>query len=303
MGLKKRLMRVYYGLDTWQEFLLFSFGKITKSSVKYTEFFCNEHSRCLAKKYVADNCIKIKDVKLPLLSKEREVSFFTSIFEDTFASYVSFNDCYDEDTFDKVDNFLMEGFYGLVNDKISVTVEPGDVVIDAGSWIGDFAAYASVKGATVYAFEPSEENYQYLLKTAELNKNIIPVKKGLSNEIASTHIFKNITGNSGSDSLMNKSSDDTFQEAVDTVETITLDEFVRENNLERVDFIKCDIEGFERNMLEGAQETLKKFAPKLALCTYHLPDDPEVMAKLIKQANPAYNIVQKRCKLFASVPK
>ena len=145
MGLKKQLMRVYYGLDTWQEFLLFAFGKITKSSVKYTEFFCNEHSRHLAKKYVTDNCIKIKDVKLPLLSKEREVAFFTSIFEDTFASYVYFNDCYDEDTFDKIDNFLMEGLYGLVNDKVNVTVEPNDVVIDAGSWIGDFAAYASVK--------------------------------------------------------------------------------------------------------------------------------------------------------------
>ena len=85
------------------------------------------------------------------------------------------------------------------------------------------------------------------------------------------------------------------------VETVRLDDFVRENNLPRIDFIKADIEGFERRMLAGAQETLARFAPKLALCTYHLPDDPQVMAELIMQANPKYRIVQKRKKLFASV--
>ncbi len=90
---------------------------------------------------------------------------------------------------------------------------------------------------------------------------------------------------------------------ITTAETVTLDSFVRENNLERVDFIKADIEGFERHMLLGAQETLRKFAPKLALCTYHLPDDPQVLENLIKQANPNYNVVQKRKKLYASVPK
>ena len=87
------------------------------------------------------------------------------------------------------------------------------------------------------------------------------------------------------------------------VQTIRLDDFVRDNNLPRVDFIKSDIEGFERHMLAGAQETLARFAPKLALCTYHLPDDPQVMADLILKANPNYNIVQKHHKLYASVPE
>ena len=100
---------------------------------------------------------------------------------------------------------------------------------------------------------------------------------------------------------MDKSGNKNFVESSDVVETITLDDFVKENNLERVDFIKADIEGFERNMLSGAQETLKNFAPKLALCTYHLPDDPEVMTKLIMQANPNYKIVYGKKKLYASI--
>ena len=86
------------------------------------------------------------------------------------------------------------------------------------------------------------------------------------------------------------------------VVTTTLDEFVKEQKLDKVDFIKSDIEGYERYMLMGAQETLRRFAPKLALCTYHLPDDPAVMSALIRQANPAYNIVLKSKKLYASVP-
>jgi hypothetical protein len=84
--------------------------------------------------------------------------------------------------------------------------------------------------------------------------------------------------------------------------TITsLDKFVTENKLERVDFIKADIEGAERDMLKGATNVLKTFAPKLAICTYHLPDDSQVLEQIIKEANPAYTVVHLRHKLFAAV--
>ncbi len=207
---------------------------------------------------------------------------------------------------DLFDSFGNEGLYGLVNDKVNVTVEPGDVVIDAGSWLGDFAAYASARCKNlggvkaVYAFEPTPDTFEYLKKTALLNENIIPVNKGLSDE----NTFRNIhisVENTGANSMREKDTEENSR--TESVETVTLDSFVRENKLERVDFIKADIEGFERHMLQGAQETLRKFAPKLALCTYHLPDDPQVLENLIKQANPNYNVVQKRKKLYASVPK
>lgn len=287
-----RIRRVTCGLDTWGEFALWCADKIGSVVTlnKYPAFRKSLHYRIarnhrLAETFRSTDGYRIKDIHIPPLEFEEEGLIF-GVFDDTFYSYAYLDDSYSEETFDYVESFLGEGLYGLVNDKVNITVKPGDIVIDAGSSAGDFAAYASVKGAVTYAFEPSPRRLKLLRKTAELNPRIIPVDKALG----------------ASESFNAKiSSVDTSEREVFDVTTI--DDFVRENNLPRVDFIKADIEGFERHMLAGAQETLARFAPKLALCTYHLPDDPQVMAGLIKQANPRYNIVQKRKKLFASVPK
>ena len=277
--------------------------RIFEAFGKKTNFYLDSLPKRFRKVFLRGNCYQIKDVRIPILEPSDEKLFREAILPDTFYSYINCEDKYDEIIYDRYDKFLCEGLYGLVNDKVNVTVQPGDIVIDAGSWIGDFAAYASVRGAeAVYAFEPVDKTFAYLEQTAKLNKNIIPVKKGLSNENTSSTLFVNLDGNSGGNALMNKPHEN-MQETSTIVETVKLDDFVHENNLPRVDFIKSDIEGFERHMLEGAQGVLREFAPKLALCTYHLPDDPKVMADLIMQANPKYNIVQKRMKLFASVPE
>jgi hypothetical protein len=84
------------------------------------------------------------------------------------------------------------------------------------------------------------------------------------------------------------------------IKITTLDNFVHQENIKKIDFIKVDIEGAERDMLKGAYNVLKEFAPKLALCTYHFPDDPEVLEGLIKDANPNYRVVHISKKLFAS---
>ncbi|MDR0859349.1 MAG: FkbM family methyltransferase [Oscillospiraceae bacterium] len=86
------------------------------------------------------------------------------------------------------------------------------------------------------------------------------------------------------------------------IHIVSLDDWATDRNITKLDFIKADIEGFERYMLEGAQQILRKFEPKLSLCTYHCPDDPEVLEALILKANPKYKIIQRKMKLFAFVP-
>ena len=300
---RRRTARVKNGVDTCGEMFLQYVDRVLRKLNINSQRYMKARTKRLRQELLHedDKAYHIRDVRLPGLDADDENMFLNAIIYDTFGSYLHFGDKYDEATVDLCDWIFSEGVYGLVNDSVNVTVEPGDIVIDAGAWIGDFAAYASVKGCSVcYAFEPSAENFGYLVRTAELNGRIIPVMKGLSGKTERA-TFSAGGGDSSSYRFMTQNTGTLPTSS--QVETARLDDFVRENDLPSVDFIKCDIEGFERHMLAGAQETLRRFAPKLALCTYHLPDDPEVMAGLIKQANPRYNIVQKRKKLFASVPK
>jgi FkbM family methyltransferase len=171
-------------------------------------------------------------------------------------------------------------------------------VIDAGANMGLFSALASHLGGIVYAFEPVKEiREKYLEKTAQLNPNINIVPLALSNKNGQV-LIKGGLGNSSIIADIQKNGD--YNEIV---ETITLDDWVKQNNIPKVDFIKADIEGAERLMLEGAQWVLKTYAPKLAICTYHLLDDKEVLTKLILQANPNYKIEYAWKKLYAWVEK
>ena len=73
-----------------------------------------------------------------------------------------------------------------------------------------------------------------------------------------------------------------------TVRAVTLDGLVDELKLDRVDFIKMDIEGAERHALAGASRLLAAYKPRLAICIYHAADDPDVVPRVVLAANDNY---------------
>ncbi len=241
----------------------------------------------------------INGAKIPDVSSNIDhLTTLISAFEDTFTIPYFYHDNHDKSIVETVDKKMLEGPYGYTDHSIDVTVKKGDVVIDAGAWIGDFSAYAVSKGAIAYAFEPVLDSYKLLCKTAELNETgIYPIQKGLGSHPGEMEISIS-KDNSGSNSFImnvgNKS---------EKIQLTTIDKFIEENHITRVDFIKADIEGAEREMLKGATNVLKTFAPKLAICTYHLPDDPDVLEKMILEINPEYEVVHLSHKLFAAVKK
>lgn len=177
-----------------------------------------------------------------------------------------------------------------------VTIAPGDVVFDCGANIGLFSMIAAARHASVYAFEPAPSVIAHLEKARVIYPDIKIVGQALSDRTGTARISLSNGANTGN-SLVLPVGGDSIEIGITSI-----DEFVAGRQLTRVDLIKADIEGAERLMLAGAQNTLKRFAPKLSICTYHLPDDKEVLEELILRANPHYVITHKWQKLYAHVP-
>ena len=192
-------------------------------------------------------------------------------------------------------NMIDEGPYEYKD----VNVGNGDVVIDCGANIGLFSAIAASKGCSkCYAFEPVPKAMKYLKKVIDIySDSIVCCDYALSDFVGKTSMYIGDENNLLDSSITNKSLGGDIE-----VNVTTIDDFVKNQNINKVDFIKADIEGAERYMLMGATETLKKYEPKLAICTYHLKDDPKVLEDIIKKANPKYVIEHKWKKLYAYVP-
>lgn len=144
-----------------------------------------------------------------------------------------------------------------------VGVKPCDIVIDAGGCWGDTALYFAQNAARVFCFECMPSNLKIIQENLVLNpsfaEKISVVQKALWSRSGERFIFED--NGAGS----HCSSDG---RGVD-VETQTIDDLVSANSLDRVDFIKMDIEGSEPEALMGAERTIRRDRPQLAISLYH----------------------------------
>lgn len=71
-------------------------------------------------------------------------------------------------------------------------------------------------------------------------------------------------------------------------ETVSIDDYVAQQALKKVDFIKMDIEGAEEKALIGAEHTIRQMKPKIAVCLYHSAADFISLPRLLDQYCPEY---------------
>jgi FkbM family methyltransferase len=193
---------------------------------------------------------------------------------------------------DLLEFLVIEQLIERVYDHGRAGVREGDTVLDVGGHLGVFTRFALERGAgRVVVFEPEAVNLACLEKTfadeIEAERVILVAAAAWHSRTVLTFKVPRET-NTGEGRV----SDDPTLAGEDFVEVpaVTIDEVVRELGLERVDFVKMDIEGAERHALAGAKETLGRFAPRMALCVYHLPDDREVLSRIARDARPGYRV-------------
>ena len=83
------------------------------------------------------------------------------------------------------------------------------------------------------------------------------------------------------------------------VKTLSIDDLVRCGDLERVDFIKMDIEGSELAALQGAEQTLRQFKPKLAITVYHDLKDFWSIPQYLNQLNLGFRFYLRHFSIHA----
>ena len=181
---------------------------------------------------------------------------------------------------DRIDTWILEGYaYGDI-----CRASSGDIVIDGGAYTGNTSFYfASLvgMGGRVYAFEPSKEIFNELEESVHLSnqKNIIPTNYALSDFDGVSYF-----------SVLQKASASRLsnEQTPYKVPVISLDNFFINHNVEKIDFIKLDVEDNEAKVIIGAKNIIQKFCPKMAISIYHRVEDPITIPQLILSINPNY---------------
>ncbi|MDA1047338.1 MAG: FkbM family methyltransferase [Verrucomicrobia bacterium] len=154
------------------------------------------------------------------------------------------------------------------------SIKKGDVIFDIGANIGYFSVLFSKlcgKHGYVHCFEPVPETFE------SLEHALRNLKNAKANNLAA----------GDSEGRMEMSYDPKDPEKASllgesiapastrTVKVLPLDTYARQVKLSRLDFLKCDVEGFELNALKGMKDTLARHRPQISL-EITLPDEGRI---------------------------
>ena len=163
--------------------------------------------------------------------------------------------------------------YAYREQSVPARPQPEGVALDVGGCWGDTALWLALSmgpGSRVHTFEPTPKNRTLLQRNVELNPALAPritvhdaplaARAGetvwIADALAAGARIEPAPG-----------------EGAVELRTDTIDDFVARGEIERVDFLKVDVEGADLGVLEGAARTIAEQRPRLALACYHKPDD------------------------------
>jgi FkbM family methyltransferase len=148
-------------------------------------------------------------------------------------------------------------------------LQPEDTVLDIGANIGCTAILFGSRSRRVLGFEPSPSTYAFLRKNIAASglTNVAAYNVGLgktAGRFELTFAADNRSGGFVSDKMQASTG-----HQVEAIEIAQGDAFLRDAGIEHVDFVKIDVEGFERDVIEGLAQTLAASRPAVTLELNH----------------------------------
>lgn len=139
-------------------------------------------------------------------------------------------------------------------------IRPGTICFDIGAHIGYYSLLMSKwvgPAGKVISFEPMPYTYSFLTANAQRNgaRNIVAKQSAVGHQVGYVQMASAINQRLGWSSIADSGDI--------TVSCTSVDAEVETNSLKTVDFIKIDVEGYELNVLRGAEETIKKLQPQI----------------------------------------
>jgi len=167
----------------------------------------------------------------------------------------------------------VNGFFEKAECKFVMKfLKPGMLFFDIGANLGQYTLLAAKRVGTegqVHSFEPCNRMFaemEFNVKLNELSNICVLNKTALSNKVGTAKLSRYEAGSEVYGSLGAQYQSDTPIIDHEVVKTTTLDTYVEEKGIDRIDLIKMDIEGAELLALQGSEHTLSKsIAPAIVL--------------------------------------
>lgn len=181
-----------------------------------------------------------------------------------------------------------ESYFGIPH---FCRADGGDVIVDCGAYVGDSAErylWRMDKFKKYIALEPDYNNFSAMTKRfarlrAEWNipeEKLVAIYGGTDEVTGKKNMESRVAG-------LGSVAADRLDTLDDGVMFWALDDLFPEG----FTFLKADVESYEYRMLRGAQKTIQKYKPRMAICIYHNPIDMFSIPKFIHSIEPSYNLV------------
>ncbi len=240
--------------------ILFSSSKGLKGKYGFILYLLNNILKRL-------KLIDLKDEEFKMTFKD--VTFWIGALSGELGAYIQI---YAKSIDEKVEDFIPRR---------------GDVILDVGSNIGLYSIKNSGRigpEGRIWAIEPNPTVFSRLLKNLKTNetRNVTPVQKAVSSKSGIVD-FAVSSGITPEGKILPKGELANNRNTSVKVDCVTIDDFVSENRINKIDTMKLDVEGEEYEALKGARSKALPIIDRIVL-EYHSEDRKKECIQILEDS-------------------